>query len=93
MKTITKVEFEDICRQIAADRDVIIRNNPLGTEDEIMLWMLLGTLVSYLSLAEQETPCFSGKPNAAVYRDAIRSVLAGRMENKFDPDQFLALLR
>ena len=93
MKTISKTEFTHICSQIREDRDVIIRNNPIGTESEIMLWMLLGTLVSYLSLSENETPCFKGIPDAEVYRDAIRFVLKDRMDEEFDAEPYLALMR
>ena len=92
MKTITKVEFRRICSQIDEDREVIIRSNPVGTDEEILLWMLLGTLVSYLSLAENETPCFNGKPDAETYREAIRFVLRGRMAKDFDPEPSIDLL-
>jgi hypothetical protein len=88
--TISKSEFERLCSQIEKDREIIIRNNPIGAPEEILLWMLLGVLVSYLSLSEPDTPCFNGKPDAGTYRDAILFVLNGRMENKFDPDEFLA---
>ena len=92
MKTITETKFEHICRQIIEDRDVIIRNNPIGSDQEILLWMLIGTLISYLSLSETETPSFNGKPDSGVYRDAMRFVLKGRMENDFDPEPHIASL-
>ena len=57
-----------------------------------MLWMLLGVLVSYLSLSEIETPCFTGKPDAETYRNAIRFVLKGRTKPAFDPEEDLAML-
>jgi len=57
-----------------------------------MLWMLLGVLVSYLSLSEIETPCFTGKPNAETYRNAIRFVLMGRAKPEFDPEDDMAAL-
>ena len=90
---ITEAEVARICREIAGDREVIIRNNPVGTPEEILLWMLLGTLISYVSLSEVETPCFNGKPDAAVYRDAIRFVLKSRNANEFDPDEYMSVLR
>jgi hypothetical protein len=92
VKTITEAEFARICRQIIADRDIIIRNNPVGNEEEILLWMLLGTLISYLSISEAETPCFNGKPDAGTYRNAIRFVLKGRMAGSFEPEKHLELL-
>jgi hypothetical protein len=93
MARISEQRFSGICDQIVADRAVIIANNPLGSDEEILLWMLLGVLASYLSLSELETPCFSGKPNADTYRDAIRFVLNGRTDGEFDPEPYLVKMR
>lgn len=89
MVSITESEFAQICVGIRQDRDNIIQHNPLGTPDEILLWMLLGCLVSYLSLSEQETPCFNGKPDAETYRNAIMYVMMGRSEPDFDIEPHL----
>ena len=59
---------------------------------EILLWMLLSCLVSYLNLEEIETPCFTGKPDAKTYRDAILFVLNDRREPVFDPEPYLSSL-
>ena len=64
MTRITEAEFARIVNGIAADRDSIIKHNPLGTDEEILLWMLLSCLISYLNLSDIETPCFTGKPDA-----------------------------
>jgi hypothetical protein len=84
---ISEAEFARIVDGIREDRDIIIKHNPLGTEDEILLWMLLSCLVSYLGLSDVETPCFPGKPTAASYREAIRYVLGERSD--FDPLPYL----
>ena len=89
MATISETEFEKICEGIRADRDVIIRNNPIGTDAEILLWMLLGVLVSFLDLGEIETPCFTGIPDEKTYRDAVYFVLKGRMKPEFDPSRYI----
>jgi len=89
MTCISETKFADICDGIRTDRDLIIKHNPIGTEEEILLWMLLSCLISYLSLTEQETPCFTGVPDATTYRDAILFVLRTRMEQPFDPDRYL----
>ena len=89
MHQITESEFERICSGILEDREAIIRHNPLGTREEILLWMLLSCLISYLSLSDLETPCLTGKPDAAVYRDAITFVLRGRMTEPFDLGAYL----
>ena len=86
MSCISETKFAEICEGIRADRDLIIKHNPIGTDEEVLLWMLLSCLISFLSLSDQETPCFTGVPDANTYRDAILFVLNGRRENSFDPE-------
>lgn len=90
MNRISEQEFSRICQGIHDDRAAIRRHNPIGGDDEILYWMLLNCLVSYLSLAETETPCFTGKPTAETYRSAILFVLRNRTD--FDPEVYLAKL-
>jgi hypothetical protein len=89
MSFISESKFAEICDGIRADRTIIVKHNPIGTEEEILLWMLLSCLVSFLSLEESETPCFTGRPDAGTYRDAIRFVLQGKMQPGFDMDPHL----
>ena len=81
---ISESEFAKICEDIYADRKVIFKHNPIGTMEETLLWMLMSVLVSYLSLDENETPCFNGKPDAETYREAILHILKDRKEREFD---------
>jgi hypothetical protein len=89
MTKISEAEFARIVNGIAADRESIIKHNPLGTDEEILLWMLLSCLASYLNLSDAETPCFNGKPNAATYRDAIKFVLKNRLDATINADEYL----
>jgi hypothetical protein len=89
MTTISKTEFERIAGGIAEDREVIIRHNPIGTPPETLLWMLMSCLVSYLSLSENETPCFTGRPDAETYKEAIRFILRDHADPGFDPEPTL----
>ncbi|MDQ3087765.1 MAG: hypothetical protein M3Q78_04110 [Acidobacteriota bacterium] len=92
MTKITEQEFARICEGIAADREIICRHNPIGTQEEILLWMLLCCLVSYLSLSEIETPCFNGKPDVETYKNAILFVLKNRKLPDFDAETYLTAL-
>jgi len=85
MTMISKSEFERICAGLATDKDSIIRHNPIGTDNEVLLWMLLSCLNSYLSLNENEIPCFKGVPDESTYREAILFVLKKRTQDDFDP--------
>ena len=89
MTKISEAEFARICDGINEDRESIIKHNPIGPPDEILLWMLLSCLISYLNLTDLETPCFTGKPDAKTYRDAVLFVLKNRRVDNFDADKFL----
>ena len=89
MTKINEREFARICAGITEDREIIWNHNPIGTHGEILLWMLLSCLISYLSLTEIDTPCFTGKPNAETYRNAIMFVLKNRMTANFDAGKYL----
>jgi hypothetical protein len=89
MTTISEAEFSRICRGILEDRETILRHNPIGTREETLLWMLLSILISYLSLSEIETPCFTGMPTAETYRQAILFILKDRKREEFDAGLYL----
>ncbi len=89
MNKISEQEFARICEGIYKDREIICRHNPIGTREEILLWMLLSCLISYLSLSELETPCFTGMPTAETYRTAILFVLKDRQIENFDAETYL----
>lgn len=92
MTEITEREFARICEGIYEDRETICKHNPIGTREETLLWMLLSCLISYLSLSEIETPCFTDAPTAETYREAIRFVLRNRRTTDFDAETYLAKL-
>ena len=92
MTKISETEFARIVRGIIEDRESIIKYNPIGTDEEILLWMLLSCLVTYLSLDDVETPCFNGNPDVTTYRDAIMFVLNDRRANAFESEKYLELI-
>lgn len=92
MTTISETELARIVDGIREDRNSIIKHNPLGSDEEILLWMLLACLTSYLNLTEQETPCFTGMPTADTYREAIGFIVTPRRDRDFDLEAILARL-
>ena len=93
MSNISEKEFAQICGGIRDDRESIYKHNPIGTEEETLLWMLLSCLLSYLSVSEPETPCFTGMPTAETYRQAVLFVLQGKKSDSFDAEKYLDLLK
>lgn len=92
MTKISEAEFSKICDGIYEDREIIIKHNPLGSEEEILLWMLLSVLISYLSLDEKEIPCFPNSTNLEIYRQAILFILNDRKTEDFETEEYLAKL-
>ncbi len=89
MTKISENEFAKICCGIYEDREIIYKHNPIGTQEETLLWMLMSCLHSYLSLTELETPCFNGKPDADTYRDAVLFILKDKKKEVFDAEIYL----
>lgn len=92
MNKLSEAEFSHLCGGIYEDREIIWKHNPIGTKEEILLWMLMSVLVSYLSLSEIETPCFTGKPDSETYKQAILFILRDRKTEDFDAEKYLANL-
>lgn len=92
MNKISEKEFARLCDGIYRDRESIYNYNPIGTPDEVLLWMLMCCLISYLSLTDIETPCFNGKPDAATYENAILFVLENRKTEDFRAEVYLKKL-
>jgi len=89
MTRLSENQFVTIIEGIEEDREIIIRHNPIGTPDETLLWMLMSCLVSYLSLNDNETPCFTGRPDAETYKEAIRFIVRNHSGPEFDPEPAL----
>ena len=89
MPDITEAEFAKISEGIFDDRELIIKHNPIGTREETLLWMLMSCLVSYLSLDDSQTPCFTGRPDRQTFREAIRFILRNHSATNFEPGPYL----
>ncbi|HEX8137737.1 MAG TPA: hypothetical protein VF544_09115 [Pyrinomonadaceae bacterium] len=88
--TISEAEFKRLCDRIYADRFLIYTYHPnAGSRREALLWMMLGCLVSLLSVPLPEQPSTYGGASADPYGDAVIEVLHGRMEPGFDPQVHL----
>ena len=89
MATISERDFVRIVEGVIADRESIFRHNPIGTEEETLLWMVMSCLINFLGLTDKEIPCFPGTPTAETYRQAITYIVAEHGESPFDPTEHL----
>jgi hypothetical protein len=90
MCTISEQEFRKLCDDIYADRLQIYTYHPnASSKREALLWMMLGCLLSLLSVDVTEQPSADGGASPDPYGDAILEVLKNRMEPDFDPQPLL----
>lgn len=89
MTTIYESDFKKLCDDIYADRSQIYAFNPNVSRREALLWMMLGCLVSLLSIPILEQPSVYGGSSADPYGDAILEVLKTHTESNFDPGEYL----
>ena len=89
MSTISEQEFRKLCDDIYADRQQVYAFNPNVSRREALLWMLLGCLVSLLSIPILEQPSVYGGSSSDPYGDAVCEVLKDHMEAAFDPKTYL----
>ena len=92
METITEQEFKKLCDDIYRDRDEFFAFNPNVSHREALLWMLLGTLVSLLSVPILEQPSVYGSSNSDPYGTAVIDLVNQRASPAFDPGMYLVEL-
>lgn len=92
MSTISEQEFKKLCDDAYADRFQIYAFNPNVSRREALLWMILGCLLTLLSVPILEQPSAYGGASDDPYGDAICEVLKDRMEPDFDPQTYLSEL-
>ena len=91
MAVISEEEFRKLCADIYADRRQIYEFNPHASRRDALLWMLLGCLLSLLSVPADELPD-AARASSDPYGDAIRAILRGRMRMPFAAEKYLAEL-
>lgn len=88
MHAISETRFRTLCEEIYRDRVRIHEFNPAAPRAETLLWVLLGSLFSLLSLRYQEMPIVA-EPKVEGYVEAICNVVNARNEGAFDPRPIL----
>jgi hypothetical protein len=89
MTTISEKDFKKLCDDIYMDRWQIYAFIPNVSRREALLWMLLGCLVSLLSIPILEQPSVYNGSSADPYGDAIREVVLAHTDMGFDPGDYL----
>jgi hypothetical protein len=77
-ETISEVEFRGLCEEIYRDRFEIYDFNPGATRREAILWMLLGCLISLLSVGDDEVQSLADSSSRDPYADAVCKLLRER---------------
>lgn len=85
VETISAGELKRVCDEIYRDRFEIYAFNPDASRGDALLWMLLGCLISLLSVDEEELQTLSDSSAQTSFADAACKLLEGRTEPPFDP--------
>ena len=89
MDTISEEKFKALCEDIYGDRQLVYSYLPNASHREALMWMLLGCLVSLLSVPENEQPNVSTETSEDPYADAICKLLQERAQTPFNPRPYL----
>lgn len=89
---VSEAQFVKLCDDLYADRQQIYQFNPSAGKREALLWMLLGCLISLLSIPDTEQPSAYDASSPDPYGDAVCEILEKRMRPSFDPRAHLAQL-
>ena len=92
LPAISEAEFVKLCDDLYADRHQIYQFNPNASRQEALLWMLLGCLISLLSISDSEQQSVYEPSSLDPYVDAICEILQNHMRPPFDPQAHLAQL-
>jgi hypothetical protein len=88
MTKITEDEFRQLCDDLYRDRRQLRDYNPSATPAEAVLWVLLGSLYSLLSLEPGQVPAAT-TATVEGYVNTVCRVLDDRREGKFEPRPYL----
>lgn len=89
MDTITEQQFKKLCDDTYCERHEIYPLNPNVSHREALLWMLLGKLVSLLSVPILEQPSVYGATNSDPYGNAVIEIVQQRASPNFDPKLYV----
>ena len=88
-ETISEEEFKRLCDRIYGDRFEIYGFNPAASPRDALLWMLLGCLISLLSISYEELEALVDSSGSRDYGDVVCRLLRERAEPFFDPRPYV----
>lgn len=88
-ETISEERFRALCDEVYRDRLEIHGFYATASRSEALLWMLLGCLISLLSVDESELATASDSSGEYFYLEAICALLERRAEPRFNPRPYL----
>lgn len=90
---ISEKEFTKLCEDAYHDRVLIYSYNPGMNRADCVEWMILGSLITLLSIEETEQINAFNESSEHPYGEAIVKLLENRMTEPFDADAHLKQLR
>jgi hypothetical protein len=85
VETISEGELKRLCDEIYRDRFEIYEFNPGAPKREAVRWMLLGCLISLLSVTDAELQALVDSSSLDPYGESVCKLLQERASPPFDP--------
>ena len=89
MEMISVNELRVLCNELLSDIETISSWNPNLTVTDAFLWMLMGSLVSLLSVQPDELADIYDPEDQDHYFKAVVAILTNRLEPSVDPEHIL----
>jgi hypothetical protein len=90
--TISEQDFAKLCDDAYRDRELIYSYNPNMNPVDCLEWMILGCLITLLSIEEADQANAFSESTEHPYGEAIVKLLENRMTEPFDADAHLKQL-
>ncbi len=86
MSTISKAEFERICRDVYYSREMIWREYPHLSREDALWWTILKFVSAdcCVELPSASKPASEVAANTAACRNSLHQILAERQQEPFD---------
>lgn len=90
---ISEGQFKKLCDDVYLDRHQIYKFNPGMSHRDALLWLILGSVYSLLSIPVIYQPSSINPTSDDPYGDVICELLQGRMKEPFDARAHLEMLK
>lgn len=93
VETISEGEFKRLCEEIYRDRSEVYSFRPDVQKSEALVWMLLGCLISLLSVNDAEVQALVDSSSKDLYGACVHALVQSRARPPFDSRPYVEDLK